>query len=470
MENKIEKKGYALVFKKAFCLLLSLVMLFSIAACIDLSAYAATSEDYEYEILDDGTVEITKYLGSDSIVSIPSAIDGKQVTSIGGYAFSKRTDLTHVTIKYGVKNIALYAFSDCTGLTNITLPDSVTSIGYMAFYDCENLASITLPNSITSISQHAFTNTAYYNNQSNWSDGVLYIGNYLIKADEDVVSGTYSIKNGTTLIAVEAFLRCRNLTSIIIPNSIISIDPDSFYDCYSLKSFIVNPNNKYYSSEDGVLYNIDQTEIIRFPISKTSTTFTIPSNVTSIGASAFSYCRITGITIPDSVINIGDSAFALCDSLTSVKIPNSVTSIGDRAFSYCSGLTSITIPNSVKSLGASAFSNCKNLASITMPDKISSIGYSSFSNTAYYNDQSNWNKGVLYIGACLIKADNKVISGVYSIKIGTTIIADSAFSSCQNLTGVILPNSVTSICKRAFSSCKNLASVTIPNSVTSIGD
>ena len=81
-------------------------------------------------------------------------------------------------------------------------------------------------------------------------------------------------------------------------------------------------------------------------------TFTIPNNVTSIGANAFEGCsKLTGITIPDSVTSIGICAFYDCIHLTSVTIPNSVTSIGNYAFSGCSSLTSITIPNSITRIG-----------------------------------------------------------------------------------------------------------------------
>ncbi len=177
---------------------------------------------------------------------------------------------------------------------------------------------------------------------------------------------------------------------------------------------------------------------------------TIPStlggySVTSIGKSAFYYCKsLTSVTIPDSVTSIGDSAFYSCTSLTRVSIPDSVTSIGNSAFYYCKSLTSVTIPDSVTSIGNSAFYSCTSLTNVTIPDSVTSIG-----NSAFYD------------------CDN--LTRV-SIPDSVTSIGDYAFGFCDNLTSVTIPDSVTSIGDYAFGSCDNLTRVSIPDSVTSIGD
>ena len=135
-----------------------------------------TYRDFEYSILDDGTVKITDYTGSDSKLVIPGTIDGKKVTSIGGYAFEYCESLTSVTIPNSVTSIGGWAFKNCTSLIRITIPNGVTSIGSGAFINCANLKSITIPNSVTSIEYYAFynctslTDVYYTGSETEWNN------------------------------------------------------------------------------------------------------------------------------------------------------------------------------------------------------------------------------------------------------------------------------------------------------------
>ncbi|MDD7188974.1 MAG: leucine-rich repeat domain-containing protein [Prevotella sp.] len=109
------------------------------------------------------------------------------------------------------------------------------------------------------------------------------------------------------------------------------------------------------------------------------TSITIPSSVTSLGASCFEGCRgLTSITIPSSVTSLGKRCFKDCRGLTSITIPSSVTSLGAECFSFCSGLTSITIPSSVTSIGDNCFQGCSGLSSITIPSSVTSLGWNCF--------------------------------------------------------------------------------------------
>ena len=107
--------------------------------------------DFEYEINYEDCITILEYKGSDTSVTIPDTIDGRKVTSIGGYAFRDCTSLTSVTIPDSVTSIEQYAFRDCTSLTSVTISDSVTTIGGSAFWGCKNLTSVTIPDSVTRI-------------------------------------------------------------------------------------------------------------------------------------------------------------------------------------------------------------------------------------------------------------------------------------------------------------------------------
>ena len=114
------------------------------------------------------------------------------------------------------------------------------------------------------------------------------------------------------------------------------------------------PETVTYPETDGTKYTVTSIGNCAFLDCRGLTAVTIPNSVTSIGGSAFSYCSLTSVTIPDSVTSIGIHAFDNCNKLTSVTIGNSVTSIGEQAFYQCSGLTTLTIGNSVKSIGSNA--------------------------------------------------------------------------------------------------------------------
>ena len=308
--------------------------------------------------------------------SLTSIVIPDSVTIIMEGAFSGCGALTNINIPNSITIINNYTFSGCESLSSIVIPSSVTSIGNNAFQNCINLTRIEIPYSVTSIGGNVFGNTGYYNNTANWENNVLYIGNHLIKAKEEV-SGAYKVKAGTKTIAYYAFEDCKGLTSVEIPNSVISIGTRAFSLCGLLTSIKI-PNSvtnigSYAFSGCSGLINVD-----------------IPNSVTSIGQGAFSNTgyynntanwdngvlylgkylidtkeSISGsYAVKDGTIVIGYRAFVNCEELISVEIPNSLISINDYAFQYCYKLTSITIPNSVRVIGNGAFSGCNRLTDV----------------------------------------------------------------------------------------------------------
>lgn len=356
-----------------------------------------------------------------------------------------------------------YSDDNYAGLTTATIPEtviynditySVTSIGGDAFRYCSSLTSVTIPNSVMRIGAGAFDGTGIYYDESNWDNNVLYIDNCLIKTYS--ISGSYTIKENTRLIADYAFQGCRSLISITIPNSVMSIGKEAFSNCSSITSITI-PSCVRSIGDCAFVGCFSFTSIV---VENGNTAYDSRENCNAIIETAtntlIAGCQNT--FIPNSVTSIGNGAFEFCTSLTSITIPSSVTSIGRGAFASCSSLTSLTIPNSITSIEQYAFNECTSLTSITIPYNVTSIGYHAFYGTGIYNDESNWENNVLYIDNCLICA-NTSISSLYTIKENTRLIADYAFDWCSSLTSITIPNSVTSIGNSAFRACSSLADV-----------
>ena len=171
-----------------------------------------------------------------------------------------------------------------------------------------------------------------------------------------------------TSIGYCEFHACKNLTSIIIPDSVTSIDDSAFAYCDSLSSVTIG------NGVTSIGYGA-------FRDCRSLTSITIPYSVTSIGKYAFNGCSgLNIVNLGSGVTSIDDGTFEYCDSLTSITIPNSVTSIGKYAFEGCDNLTSIVIPDSVTSIGVNAFYNCHSLSSVTIPGSVRSI-----SDRVFYN-------------------------------------------------------------------------------------
>ena len=397
-----------------------------------------------------------RYEGLTSLV-IPNS-----VTTIGYEAFGPNA-LKSLVIGSGVKSIGGYAFRCCTDLKIvISKIEKPFEIDNTVFLLLPSDAELIVPNG----TKAAYQSTPGWNAFSKITevkDAIFEVGGiwyqvgvnnsvFVSKWEMDYKGGIVIpervISNGKTYnvtgINLLAFYGCSGLTSVTIPNSVTSIGYSAFSGCSGLTSVTI-PNS---------VTSIDDRA---FRDCSGLTSVTIPNSVTSIGYSAFSGCSgLTSVTISNSVTSIGSGAFFGCSGLTSVTIPNGVTSIGNSVFSGCSGLTSVTIPNSVTSINNYAFSGCNRLVSVNISDLAAwcniEFGYDGCNPLEYAHH--------LYING------NEITNLVIPNSVES--IGSSAFFGCSGLTSVTIPNSVTSIRSRAFSDCSGLTSVTIPNSVTSI--
>ena len=352
---------------KKISLLFTLMLSTLMASAHDIEVKNADGVTIYYNYINNGTELQVTFRGSNRLsasgeyqghVTLPEEVTymnrTRKVTSIGDYAFTSCSKLTSVTIGNSVTSIGDYAFTSCSKLTSVTIPNSVTSIGNGAFQYCSGLTSIEIPNSVTSIGESAFygcyglSSVTIGNSVTSIGNDAFYNCSKLTSVHITDIAAwckiSFSDYNANPLSnAKHLFMDGKEITDLVIPNSVTSIGERAFSDCFGL------------------------------------TSVTIPNSVTSIGNYAFDRCSgLTSVTIGNSVTSIGLRAFQWCSSLTSVTIPNSVTSIAIGAFYGCSGLTSVTIPNSVTSIGNYAFHSCSGLTSVTIPNSVTSIGNGAF--------------------------------------------------------------------------------------------
>lgn len=260
-------------------------------------------------------------------------------TIISGVEFSYFCDYDYLDKIYYAQINSCNNYIDGNYITNVDVPEkingyTVTTISSYAFIDCSNLISITLPSTIQFINEGSLAygpgglgsctdleNIAVRlgNEKFCTESGVLYYVGYHEDDYGNIFDGdkiltcypagkkesTFTVPNGVVMID-NAFVNCSKLTSIILPDSLITIDAGAFYNCTNLES----------------------------------------------------------ISIPNSVTAIGQTAFGECNSLSSVTLPNKITSIKGWTFTECSALVNITMPKSITDIEENAFNGCTCLTDV----------------------------------------------------------------------------------------------------------
>ena len=420
----------------------------------------------EFVLASDGTkAKITKYNGNATYLTIPATIEGYEITAIGDNVFEGKTSIVSIVIPAGVKEI-----------------------GTCAFYK-----------------------TGYYNNSANWTNGVLYIGKFLIEANKDVVKGAYEVKDGTEVIADYAFSACDSLTAITFPASVKVIGDAAFLNCAALKDVncgvrkgewesvaIGTENDKllaatftfvpdpHVHSYDEIAEEVKVTCLTAgYKITKCSCgdtkreDYPAPGHIFVNNACTGCGCRqydisisnnevtiigchesvVGNVMIPStitgySVSKIGAEAFAGNNRITGVVIPSTVTEIGEKAFFNCDELVNVSIPASVKTIGNLAFADCAKLAGVTVSED--NAKFSSDANGVLFNkDKSE-----------LVYYPTGKASVSYVIPEGVILVGKYAFSGYDSLVTIVIPASVKTIDIGAFDDCEGLKKVNFAGTET----
>ncbi len=384
------------------------------------------------------------------------------------------------TIAEDVKTIADGTFAGSANVKTIVISDSVTNIGANAFLGSRSLESVSIGKGVTVIGNDAFEgceklssihvstdNTVYCS-----AEGVLYnkAKTELIKYPAGNASETFKIGAGIQNVRVLSFSNAKNLKALTISKDVKVIGASAFYGCINIAE---------------VYYEGSETEWKAIEIG-TNNNAILGAKITYAGGEEHGHSYTSSITTAPTCTEKGVLTYKCeCGHSYTESIPAKGHAFKDNSCQNCAvkefvivtdganakitgynGIGgSVIIPETIEgykvnAIADSAFENKTEITSVAILADVKDIGTCAFYKTGYYNTSSNWENGVLYIGAYLIEAQSSV-KGDYTVKEGTKVIADFAFASKGEITSVNLPKEISAIGDSAFSECAGLKKVTV---------
>ena len=386
-------------------------------------------------------------------------------TKIRPNAFPECPLLKHFTLHPSIKNITKFDFDNTSlyDIRELIIPETVTSISSDAFSNCRNLYKITILPSMKSVGcigadylqcieiNPYQTNIDYFVapalNHFVFHSSVDCIEHINLSLFRNVKKIT--IPDTVKSIAPGSFYGYSSLEEITIPNSIVSIEFDTFKECKKLKNVTIPSSVK--KIHGGVFCQCSSLEEI-----------TIPNSVEFIGGGCFSYCKsLKKITFPESLKSIENHLFFHCDNLHEVNIPNTMSLICRNAFDCCQNLQNITIPESLNVIGYKAFVGM-SIRTITIPKKVASIKDEAFCGCLnLFEVKFDANSNLIEIGK---NAFYKCISlKLINIPDNVNSIGEGAFKECSQLEEILLPKRLTAIENDLFYHCTSLKIIDIKN-------
>lgn len=302
----------------------------------------------------------------------------------------------------------------CEQILYIVIEDGISSICDYAFEGTTQLKGISIPESVTSIGESAFERSSL--TRIGLHDGITYIGP---SAFEWSSLETITVPASVTELNFGVFRECGNLKSVALPEGLATIDGDAFTDCTALQSII------------------------------------IPDSVTVMEGAFLRCSALEQITLGKNVSFISKSCFQDCTALREINIPDSVNAIYSWAFQNCTSLEKVTIGAGVEEIKTNAFWGCTSLRIFDVSSQNPVFSSDPFG-VIYSKDQTQ-----------LVRFPTG-FTGHYSVLDGTQMICREAGYECASLTGLVIPDSVTTIDHYAFMNCTALRTLELGNGITHI--
>lgn len=348
-------------------------------------SYAQAHGNTFAKVLYSGSIYTIEWRIYDDRVMLLSGIG-----STGNYNNSKRPwaeyedSFSDVVVGEGITKLGdrtFYAYKKV--LKSITLPNTLEYIGASVFSDCTALTEIKLPNnSLRSLGNSAFGGCTgikhFHIPETVWSMHNSFSGCKGIESiTVDWMSTYYRAEDGILYNLDKSeilFVYSLDGTTLTIPKTARNIQSSALDLCTELERFECEEGSVYYTAAEGVLYaNANYGKALIMAPKKLAGKLVVPDDVAVVGQNAFNGCTLlTEVQLPASLTKIDGATFRFCSSLAKINIPESVTYIGQRAFEGCSSLPEVlTIPKSVKYIGEYAFNGCTSLKFIYIePDSV----------------------------------------------------------------------------------------------------
>lgn len=368
------------------------------------------------------------------------------VTAIGDYAFRDCRTLTSISIPESITSIGNFAFTDCRSLTDIDIPEHC-ELGSSVFRDCQSLLTVQLPTNIETIKSELFLRCSELNN--------------------------ITIPSSVKVIENEAFRECSSLSSIVLPEGLTQVDSRAFYKCHALQeitlpSTLTTVGGSAFNDMASTLrvyYNC--THLCDFnngsPFSNIKEII-FGTNVEYLPINVFASSKITSLQLPSSVTSIGAQAFINCVNLTSISFPETLQTLGGWSFMNCSSLSKVILPYDLQSLGTGAFKRCQALSHVALP-----VSFNLQTSAVF--EGANINTFTLRARTVEEFCNVSDVHCNYRLDVCKYTTQPRVIEiGGQEITHLVIPDSVFRIPHYLFYKCTNLQSVSFPSTLTTISD